>query len=276
MRILHTIKTPLRDAQNQIYAVLGFARDVTEREQLLAHAEALYQAGAGLNLAQTHHAILDVFLQYTLLGQNADNVSLNYFDTPLSAAQTPRWIYTLARYSRLDQGATGNRHAASELPALFDLLEKNDATIITDVSTDPRLDEVTRRYYTGRFGAHSTIFIPLVIGGQWYGFINAIYGRPATFPEPDVRRLMILAGHAAVAVQAIQQLQATERRARREQTIREITEKMRGATNLHSLIKVTATELAQNLSAGAAVVELGLEPAGSHPPAPSSRREGAN
>jgi PAS domain S-box-containing protein len=50
-----------------------------------------------------------------------------------------------------------------------------------------------------------------------------------------------------------------ERRARREQTIREITEKMQAATSLERLVKTTAKELGERLSAGHAVVELGLD-----------------
>ncbi len=49
-----------------------------------------------------------------------------------------------------------------------------------------------------------------------------------------------------------------QRRARREQTIREVTEKMRAATSLPELVKTAAVELGQKLSAGHAVIELGL------------------
>ncbi|NJN93163.1 MAG: PAS domain-containing protein [Anaerolineales bacterium] len=54
-------------------------------------------------------------------------------------------------------------------------------------------------------------------------------------------------------------LAEAERRARREQTIRAITERMRTANNLEQLVKITAQELGQQLSAGHALVELGLE-----------------
>ncbi|MEW5961188.1 MAG: PAS domain-containing protein, partial [Chloroflexota bacterium] len=49
------------------------------------------------------------------------------------------------------------------------------------------------------------------------------------------------------------------RRARREQTIREITEKMRSASSLQELVKTTARELGQRLAAGHALIELGIE-----------------
>jgi PAS domain S-box-containing protein len=56
-----------------------------------------------------------------------------------------------------------------------------------------------------------------------------------------------------------QLLADVESRARREQTIRQITEKMRMATSLDELVKMAAEELGEQLSAGHAVVELGIE-----------------
>jgi PAS domain S-box-containing protein len=50
-----------------------------------------------------------------------------------------------------------------------------------------------------------------------------------------------------------------ERRALREQTIREITERMHSATTLQELVKTTAHELGTRLSVGHAIVELGLD-----------------
>lgn len=53
--------------------------------------------------------------------------------------------------------------------------------------------------------------------------------------------------------------EAVQRRAQREQTIRQITEKMRLASNLEDLVKITATELGQHLSAAHVLVELGVD-----------------
>jgi PAS domain S-box-containing protein len=50
-----------------------------------------------------------------------------------------------------------------------------------------------------------------------------------------------------------------ERRARRERTIRQITDKIRAATSLEELVKTAAQELGERLSAGHAVVELGID-----------------
>jgi len=261
LRLFHSIKTPLQTATGEVGGVLTLARDVTEREYLLTQTETLYQASAGLNLAQTHDDILGVLQQYTMLGQGANNLSLNYFDVPWTEEQTPRWINTAARRSQLPVEALRDRYALAEFPSADQLLQARAPTLIEDVADDPRMDENARILYQRHFGAKSTVFVPLVIGGQWLGFINAIYPQPTTFPDGEVRRMMILAGHVAVAMQAIQQLQTTERRARREETIRQITDRMRSATNLPKLMQITAEELAHHLDAGHAVVELGSDPA---------------
>ncbi len=51
----------------------------------------------------------------------------------------------------------------------------------------------------------------------------------------------------------------TKERAGREQTLREITDKMRGAINLEELVKITAQELGQRFSAEYTLVDLGID-----------------
>lgn len=73
-----------------------------------------------------------------------------------------------------------------------------------------------------------------------------------TFVEAVIREM-------ANALENARLIQDTQGRARREQTIRQITEKMRTAISLQELAKTTARELGQHLAAGHAVVELGIE-----------------
>jgi|GEM_PF-6703191 len=68
-----------------------------------------------------------------------------------------------------------------------------------------------------------------------------------------------ITGQRQIEAERERLLAETERRARREQTIRTITERMRSANNLEQLVKITARELGQQLSAGHAIVELGFE-----------------
>jgi PAS domain S-box-containing protein len=73
-------------------------------------------------------------------------------------------------------------------------------------------------------------------------------------------RIWGVAGIARDVTEREKLLTETERYARREKTIREITEKMQAATSLEQLVKITARELGQRLGAGHTMVEMGIEP----------------
>jgi GAF domain-containing protein len=97
-------------------------------------------------------------------------------------------------------------------------------TLIEDIANDRRLDENTRSLYGDRFGAKSTLFIPLVAGGQWIGYLHAMYLQPTSFPETEIRRLMGVAGQAAVTIQTIRLLEESNRLLESEQQQRQIAD----------------------------------------------------
>jgi len=259
LHTFHTIKTPLRDARGEIWGVLAFGRDVTEREQLLSQTEMLYQASTELNTAQTYEEILTILRQHTLLGQGSQSVSIGYFEQPWTDEERHHAANIVARWSQIPTETFKSRYYSSELPGSEQLLWADQAVTIEDVATDPRMPEPTRSIYLERFKAKSVLFAPLLAGGQWVGYITAAYAEPTTFPEVEMRRLRALSGQAAVAVQSMHRLGDTEGRVRREQTIREITDKMRAATNLEQLVQTAAEELGQRFSADYALVDLGFE-----------------
>ncbi len=84
-----------------------------------------------------------------------------------------------------------------------------------------------------------------------------------SWSEDDLAVIKAVVDQFAETAENLRLFDETRRRAGREQTIREITEKMRATASLEQLIKTATTELGERLSAGHAVVELGLEPAGS-------------
>jgi PAS domain S-box-containing protein len=253
--------------EEQIYTTLAAQiaislRNVTlyrQTQHTLSESETLYRASAGLNTAGTFTEVLEVLRKYTVMGQGAQNVSLNHFDVPWSDHQKPEWIEVLDRWSSLPVGAVSGRYPLAAFPSAETMLRADEPVIIADVESDVRLDESARALYAQRFGAQSTIFIPLIAGGQWIGFINAIYQQHIDFSEDEVRQVVSLSGQAAVAIQSIRRLMATQRQANREQTIREITEKMRTAVTLHELVETTARELGNRFGVEFANIELGLE-----------------
>ena len=58
---------------------------------------------------------------------------------------------------------------------------------------------------------------------------------------------MVLAGQAAVSIQSIHLLDETSKRAQREQTLRQVTERVRGAANVETVLQTAVQELSRAL-----------------------------
>jgi signal transduction histidine kinase/CheY-like chemotaxis protein len=201
---------------DQLSLALENARLFQQTQEALAETEMLYRASAELNAAQSFSEILDVLRDYTVLGKADQLVSINQFEQPWAGNRAAEWVIPISHWSCLSGGVLEPRYAISEFPALR-LLSPSLPTIIEDLKNDGRLDDNTRQLYHQRFAGSSTIFIPLVVGGRWTGYINAVYGTAIRFQNEEIRRVMALAGQAAVAIQNLQSIELAESRASESQ-----------------------------------------------------------
>lgn len=236
--------TLIESVAEQVAESLEDARLFEQTQTALAEAEALYRISAALGAAQDYEAVLDALRAHTVLGRDAHSISLNFFDSPWVGDDVPEWSIPLARWSALPSDAVSPRYPLRTLSAAA-LLRSDAPTIVTDVETDPRMDDATRALYSQRFQGQSTIFAPLVVAGQWIGYINAIYSARDRFSEAQVRRLMGIAGQAAVVVQNLRQLEMTQVSARHEQALREIAAIVSVSENLAASLPAIAEHLRQ-------------------------------
>lgn len=199
----------VEEVSEQVALALENARLLAQTQRTLAATEALYQVSADLNKVQTYADILAVLRTHTLLGWADLNVSLNIFDHPWEKDQTSPWVEVAARWSRLPAERIASRYNLAGFPAV-QLLQPDQALIVGDVAHDPRLDEASRHLYRDVFLGAATVFVPLVVAGQWIGYINAIYSQVTQFPEADVRRLMVVVEQAAVALQGLRQFERVQ------------------------------------------------------------------
>jgi GAF domain-containing protein len=238
--------TERRDFLDDESAMLGdIARRVSgyiEKQNALTEAEALYQATTELTAALSFEEIVTVLRSHTLLGRADRSVSLSLFDRPWVGDDMPERIIPAARWTQVSD-PDGARLGLHELPSASRLLRPDRPTIIADIQTDPRMDGKARARYLERWGAQSTIAVPLLVGGQWLGFVEGLFSEATEFSESGVRRLAALAGQAAVVIQNLRQLAETRARARREQILREITARVRGFTDPDTLAQAAVREL---------------------------------
>ncbi len=247
----------IRDVAARLSSHLENLRLTQETEEALAETEELYLLSSELNQAQDYDDILNVLYSRTIIGNNAQNISLNFFDQSWTETRQPEWVHVLARRTELAPQRVMDAYRLTDFPSAFSIIHPHAPTIIEDVRTAPDLDPHVRALYADQFGAISTIFVPLEAAGEWIGYINAIYQQPTIFPERDIRIVMALAGQAAVAVQNLRSRELAEQRAletqRRNQElalVNRVVSTVSSTLDLHQNLQAIATELVSVLDMG--------------------------
>jgi signal transduction histidine kinase/DNA-binding response OmpR family regulator len=238
---------------DQLSLALENARLFQQTQEALAETEMLYRASAELNAAQSFSEILEVLRDYTVLGKADQVVSIHQFDRPWAGNNVPEWAIPVTRWTRLSEEILAPRYPLNEFPALK-LLSPSLPTVVEDLENDSRLDNNTRQLIRQRFQGRSTIFIPLVVGGRWTGFINAVFGMETHFQNEEIRRVMALAGQAAVAIQNLQSIALAESRAREAQKhseelalINRVVSAVASSLDLKEAMQVIAREIVHAL-----------------------------
>ena len=231
---------------------------LTRVQDALADTEILLEAGTALNIAQTYADILEVLLNYTILGQGAVTAMVQVYNHPwITAEDPPAWTDVLARWTDSADVTFSQRYQLSDYASLKDILHADHLSVIADVASDSRIDENLRTLLLEHLGGKGAIFVPLVVGGQWIGFISVTYAEIIDFSDEESRRLLSITAQASVAIQNRYQLDVTASRARREQLIREITGQIQAAPDVEGVLKVAARELGQALQTSRTFVSLG-------------------
>lgn len=187
----------------------------------LAQTEALYNVSARLNIAQSYDDVLAVIHQHTELGRAADILQFAYFDRPWTPDQLPENVTIPAQWNR-DEPATLPRRLRVEDNPVLPLLRADRPAVFADIQNDPRLDRIGRAALRAPGDIRSAVFFPLVVGGQWIGYVSLLYRRRTRSFDPDqIDSLSAVVGQVAVAAQTIllleqtRQLLASEQRQRR-------------------------------------------------------------
>jgi GAF domain-containing protein len=221
-------------------------------QRALAETEMLYQASARLNTVQTYDEILDVLREYTIAGREVRLVSLNLFDRSWSGHQTPDWIETIAYWSSFTPEQETTVFRLADYPSADLILKPDQVTVVGDTGTDERLDENARVLFERAYKATSALFVPLVTGNQWRGYVSAFYEEQMDFPEAEIRRLNVLAAQAAVAIQSLQLLRQTEQQLANLTNIQQTTASLSGALSFEEALATFLQQVCHSVGADSA------------------------
>ncbi len=211
----------LQRLHEPLAATIASRRAYLAQRVALAQTEALYNVSARLNLAQSYDDVLGVIRQHTELGRAADVLQFVHFDRPWTSEEPADSVAVLAEWSRHGVPPGPRRLTSADYPVL-NLLRGDRPAVFADVNNDPRLDRPARAALREQTGARSAIFAPLVVGGQWIGYVSLLFVRQErVFEAKEVESLAGLVGQVAVAAHTIllleqtRQLLASEQRQRR-------------------------------------------------------------
>ena len=110
-------------------------------------------------------------------------------------------------------------------------------------------------------GEQDSVVAPINLRDKTIGILKIQAGGDGqhNWDEEDLAMVEAIVDQVAQTAENLRLFEDARRRASREQTIREITDKLREAPNLDALLEVAARELGLRLGARHTVLEMGIE-----------------
>ncbi len=209
-------------------------RQLFERTgEQLATLTTIQQTTSALTEALTSEQAVEALLPHIANAVQADTVSMFLIQG--------EHLVRVGRYPFDENVLIGQTLSLNDYPLIRNVIETRQASSIT--GDDPQLQEHARRAFKAA-GVTANATIPLVGREGVLGTLALSSRQPGrVFSAQDVKVLQTLADQATIAIERLRLLEQTERRARREQTLREITSRVRGTTNPDVIVRAAVREL---------------------------------
>jgi len=233
------------------------ARLIEQTRQALGEARALYETSREISSAREMSGVLSAVLDdLARTGVHAAAIAL--FDTPTREQAKFIELAGAWDYAGTPRLAPGARFAIADFE-LFDRITGEGTLVSADLLVDPGLDDMAKKVLGG-LGLRGMAITPLVARDQWIGLLFALTEQPHTFTWAELNFHRALADQAAVAIDNRRLLAETLQRAHREALIRQITTRIRAASDVQGVLETTAAELARSLGTSRAIVRLVVDP----------------
>jgi GAF domain-containing protein/HAMP domain-containing protein len=245
---------------DQVAVAVDNARKFSEEATLVEATNPLFRASRHLAAATTSGEVAQAIID-SVSETEADLCAVAEYGISRKGEVTT--ITFLAGWERRgpSQFPIGEPLPASE--PMFPLPLMMQPLVIEDMRLDARVPERTR-HIMARTGSLALANVSLRMGDRLLGFV--LIGRATAGPwSPVALRLYeTLADQAAAALERARLLEETQFRAEQERLVREITDKMRSAPDMDSLMRTAVQEVAAALGTNNAFLRLAapLQPAG--------------
>ncbi len=254
----------LQTMADQVANAIQNARFFTQTQLALSETENLYKISQELLSARDEESVYRVAMEAIALSGIDSSAIYMYVEDPRQTDPEPI-IEQKAIWA--NSGApiypNGTRFKAGEL-VLEQVVPLHEGLLIEDIDTDPYLTDQVRQSLK-LIRVKCVLVLPLSTYQKRLGFLLVAYKQKnKTFTKSQQRFYHTVVQQMVVALENLRLLADSQRRARREEIIREITGKIRSTTNVDDILKTTVTELSKVLGAPRGGVILGLGPGGSN------------
>lgn len=202
---------------NQIAVALNNARLFSEIEQQLAEREKLYRVSSAISRVQEIKEILSAILE-PLAEATISSAALLLFATDSGRKSQRKRLKVAAFWSREGESQAWQGDDLTTIPALYDLTieeaAKKEALIINDVASNPNLSRTTPSMLH-LAGTEAIALVRLQAGNQLVGWLLLMSKQKDGLDEALLQPYQTLADQAALAVERVQLLVQTDKRAKR-------------------------------------------------------------
>jgi GAF domain-containing protein len=248
---------------DQVANAIQNARFFTQTQTALSETEHLYKITQELLSVNEEEKVYQVAIDAIAASGIDSGAIYMYVDDPTGESVEPI-IEQKAIWARSGDPIfpNGTRFKASEM-VIEQVVPLHESVLVEDVDKDTRLTKQVRESLKS-IRISSVLIIPLSTYQSRLGFMLVAYKtKNKSFSKEQNRYYHTIVQQMVVAVENLRLLAASQRRARREEIIREITGKIRSTTNIDDILKTTVSELGKVVGAPRGGVMLNLnEPVG--------------
>ncbi len=250
--------TLLQTMADQLANAIENARLFAQTQKALSETETLYQITQELLSAHDEESVYRLAVEaiaQTTVDSAAIYMYLESRGDELSGQMLEqKAVWTAGNHSVV---STGARFSTADL-IIEQIIPQHGTLVIEDTTNnDPRLTDQLRRELT-LAGIKSLVALSLSTYQNRLGFLLITCQKERVFTPQQLRFYNTITQQMIIALENLRLLNVSQRRARREEIIREISSKIRGATTVEDILKTAVGELSQVLGASRGGIALNV------------------
>ncbi len=244
----------LQSMANQIAVAIENAQRVSEEALLLEAASPIYRVSRDLAQVTTINEVADAIIN-SVSETGADGCTIVEFEFSPEGIPEALLYRGVWRRDRETQFRPGMRLPITESP--FPLEMVSSLWTVADVEKDEQLPQSARQVFINT-DVRALANIPLRARDQVIGQVVVLRNAAGPFADSAIRLYEALSDQAAVALERAQLWEEAQKRARYEQTTRQVIDRIHRALDVEQALQTAVKELSQAMNVPRVSIDLNL------------------